>query len=381
MAGVERRHRLLHRVQFAVGGFHGDFKSVHIVRHGAFAERNKALRVRKTFHPDGQYAGRVGAVFNLCSDVGSLPFVPVGNVRKLGLPVACDQFAVFGHGPDLAAAFAGQGRAAGRRGELFFALWALIKDLFKTDRSVGAVDLDPVFELPSEIVVLKLVNDPSVDLVDRKGADLLRRDQLFHRRRRGFHAALVTGVPEGVIDMVTVADDRDDRHAERLAELPERFRHGSGRSAERVTRLGVDRRDALVIYDGADVLHDGHIVCEFALADTADIAKQFFAADKAVDRDDVIRHVRKSRARRNLHIEKRVVVTEQDVGRLDALHIDPLDLRSVFPRPGKREHPDDRLQKPLAFFRGQPFVESFELIVHFVPFYNVVLVANGMVLE
>ena len=143
--------------------------------------------------------------------------------------------------------------------------------------------------------------------------------------------------------MVSVADQRHDRHAERFAELTERFGHGRRRSAERVARLGVDRRDALVFDDGADVLHDGPIVRELAFADAADIAKQPLATDKAVDRHDVVRHVRKGRAGGDRHIEKRVVVADQDVRGLDALHPDPLDLGFVLARPGEREHPDDRL--------------------------------------
>jgi hypothetical protein len=83
----------------------------------------------------------------------------------------------------------------------------------------------------------------------------------------------------------------------------------------------------------------GNIVCELAFADTADIPKQVLSADEPVDSNNKVRSMRKYRRGGNLEVKKRIVIAQQHVWRLQALHVNLGYLRAVQPNLREAEQP------------------------------------------
>ena len=110
--------------------------------------------------------------------------------------------------------------------------------------------------------------------------------------------------------MVAVANQRHHRHLQQLAELAERGgQHGRG-AAERIARLRIDHRNVSVVDHRLDLADERDIARKLALADTADVPEQAFAADESVDRHDIVRAVRENRLRRHFEIQKGVMIAQ-----------------------------------------------------------------------
>ena len=101
-------------------------------------------------------------------------------------------------------------------------------------------------------------------------------------------------VPERRIDVMSVTDKGGHRYVEHFAEFPQRFRQDRRRSAERIAGFRIDDGDVSVLDYALQLPDEGHVGGKFALADTAYVPQQPFAADKAVDGDDIIRPPREN---------------------------------------------------------------------------------------
>jgi hypothetical protein len=73
-------------------------------------------------------------------------------------------------------------------------------------------------------------------------------------------------IPEGGIDMMTVADQGDDRHLEQLAELAERGGQNRSRPAEGITGLGIEHGHVAPVHHPSELANEGDEVALGRLA-------------------------------------------------------------------------------------------------------------------
>ena len=192
---------------------------------------------------------------------------------------------------------------------------ALIQHLVQPLRPTPVRRADAALLLPGKVVVLKGLDDPAIHLVGRRRLQFLRREEQREVRLCRLDAAVVQ-IPERRVDMVPVADQRDDRHAEQLAELAQRCGQDGGRAAERIARLGVEQPYGAVVHDALELADQRDVVGELPLADAADIPQQLLAPDKTVDCHDIIGAMGIDRPRRDLEVQKGVMVAQHQIRRL-----------------------------------------------------------------
>ena len=145
---------------------------------------------------------------------------------------------------------------------------------------------------------------------------------------------------------MSVADEGDDRNSQQPAAGAERLGQDGRRPAERVSRLGVDDEDVVRVERSFHMAEQEDVGGEFPLADAADVPKQPFAADEAVDRDDIVRPRGPDRRRGDLEVEEGVVVAEEDIGGLETLDSLFGYHRAVFFHVGHAEHIGQRPEEP-----------------------------------
>ena len=143
---------------------------------------------------------------------------------------------------------------------------------------------------------------------------------------------------------MSVADERYHRNLEILGKLAQGCRkHGIG-TAERVSGLRIDGCDITSSDYLAQLFHQRCIPGELAFADAADEAQEPLTLEVSVDGHDVVDPMRERGLCGNLEIHEGVVVAEQKIRRLDAVHINLFKLISVFLEIRSAEEPDQRSQ-------------------------------------
>ena len=134
-----------------------------------------------------------------------------------------------------------------------------------------------------------------------------------------------------------VTYQRHYRHLEQLAELAQRLRqHGSG-AAQRIARLGIYYGDVSVLNGLAQLAHQADVGGKLALADATHLLQQPLAADESVDRHNIGRPLGEYRLGGHLEVQEGIVVAQQHVWWLDALHPDLGDLGLVLYHVGETQ--------------------------------------------
>jgi len=302
-------------------------KPGHIVDQIGLPDGNVLFSVGKGLHRS-LAADAVGAGLDFPSNVETLPFIPIRDVREAGLTFGSMQLAVLVHGPAAAAGLALQGNAGGAHAVLGTAFTALIQDLVQSLAAPWVGDPFPVFLLPGKIVILEHLGDPGGDLLVGQGGHLLGGQKTGHR---GFGALelMVGGVPEGRVNMVTMADQRYHRDLQEFGQLPDGGRQHRGGAAEGIAGFRIDGGDIAVLDHGAQLTDELGIMGKLALADTADEPKQPFASDKPVDGHHEIDAVGPGGLDRHGHVHEGVVVAQQEIGGLDIFHANLRQLIAV----------------------------------------------------
>ncbi len=262
---------------------------------------------------------------NLLAYLLSLPVKPVGDVGELGLALKGCERAVLVQIPVLAACGAEDFGALGRHLGLGQAVRALVQHLVQTFGAERLGDEDAVLFLIAVFVVLKRLLDGGVDIVRGHRLDLLGGEDLRHRHIQRYPAGF-TEVPERGEQVVAVVLDDHDGHLVHLDELAECFGQIGGGAAGGVACLGVHTEDVAALEHAVNGLNEMQIGGELARADRADELHQPRTAVIAVNAHDVVDAVGIGRHRCDLKIDEILVVTQQHIRRLDALHMDLFDL-------------------------------------------------------
>ena len=191
--------------------------------------------------------------------------------------------------------------------------------------------------LPGEVVVLEGADDGRVDLVHGGLLQILFGEQAGHLRLGGLHASVMQ-VPKGRVHMVAVTQERHHRHLQELAQLPQGFRQHRRGAAEGVPGLGVEDGDVPPVHHPLELADQRHVPGELALADAADEPEQPLPLEKPVDGHHVVGPMGEHGPGGHGEVHEGVVVAQQQVGGLHALHAYLRQL--VFmgdQRPGRQE--------------------------------------------
>ena len=139
--------------------------------------------------------------------------------------------------------------------------------------------------------------------------------------------------------MVALSDEGHHGELEELDEFAERGGKDGVGAAEGVASLGIEGHDFATLLDLTELPHESGVVGELTLGDASHARHQPLEyasyAHKAVDGHDVVGLIGEGRLDGHHKIVESIVVAQQEVGSLDALHIDSLDARAVEPGHGE----------------------------------------------
>ena len=139
--------------------------------------------------------------------------------------------------------------------------------------------------------------------------------------------------------MVSVHYKADDGYLKVLGKLSQRIGKHGVRSAKGIPCLGIKHGYVAVLYYPAKLANECYVVCELALANTADVPQKPLALNEAVDCDDVVRAGGKGRDGRDLEVNKCIVIAKKKIGRLNSVHTDFRYLGFVAPYIWKAQQP------------------------------------------
>ena len=338
-------------------------KAVHIVHQSGLAKLHKVAGVGKCPHIRTKLH-TIGAGLHLTANILPLPLIPIGNVAEVGLALDGLQLAVLVHPPAVAALLAPQlGFVAGHT-VLLAAVGALVEHFVKTLGTCALGHPYLVISLPSKVVVVELSVDDLHNLVVVHLLNLLHGEDLLHRSL-GLNQA-VTGVPEGGVDVVALGDEGHHRHLQQLDQLAQRRGKDGIGATERVASLGIESHDFLALLHLSQLAYQAGVVGELTLGDAAHTGhkpvEQAADAHKTVNRHDVVGVVGEGGLDGYHKIIEGVVVTQQQVGPLDALHIDPLYACAVEPGDGEGGYPHYGPQPPRNFAGLLAHIEPFDTL-------------------
>ena len=297
------------------------FDGLHELAHALIV---KALGVGQGVDGDVVFEA-VFAALHFLAHVLPLPRHPVGDMRKLRLPLFGMKFTQLAHLPHLLAGVAPELGALRIHFEFLLAVRALIEDVVQPFGALFICVADALFLLPGVFVALQFLVDARVEFGGRERLDFLRirdADEVGAHGKMLLHLVPLRRGDEGAVHP---EDDDGDLHE--LARLAQRIGQKGRRAIEGVARLGIDADD---IPEGVDailhVLDEVQVFDELALADAPQLPHEPVAhvAD-GVDGDDVVGAVGRHRLIHEGEIEHARVRRKQKIGRLDALHIDLVD--------------------------------------------------------
>jgi len=130
-----------------------------------------------------------------------------------------------------------------------------------------------------------------------------------------------------------------------LAKLADRVGNHFRDAAQRIARFGVDAEHQSVLDRLAAGAQQTDVRRVFALGHTAELAQKVFTADIVIHRRGIDALVRILDAAHHIEIVKRVVVANQDIRRLDALHAGFGDLAVMDPAAHRGKAVDQRRHK------------------------------------
>ena len=192
--------------------------------------------------------------------------------------------------------------------------------------------------LPGEVVVLESLLNGFIDLLHRRLLQGFLSKEAGHLRLRGLHAPIVE-VPEGGVHVVAVADEGHHRHLQELAELPQGFRQHRRGAAEGVAGLGVEDGDVPPVHHPLELADQRHVPGELPLADAADEPQEPFPLQKPVDGHHVVGPMGEHGPGGYGEVHEGVVVAQQQVGGLHALHVHLRQLVFVGDQGARRQQP------------------------------------------
>ena len=211
----------MNRVLRRRGDFHGKCSAVrigsphaeplHIVYHLPVPEPYEPLRVRKGVHMNVKFTACIGPRFDLSPNVGPLPLIPVGDVRKLRLAGFRGQFIEFTELPGFAAGSATQAGSFRFHPEFGLAGRALIEHLLQAFRAFFIARPESAFLLPGVVVILEGFHQLPVYLLRREPGKLFRRKEAGKLCFGRFNPALMQ-VPKRRSHMISVADQGHNRN-------------------------------------------------------------------------------------------------------------------------------------------------------------------------
>ncbi len=338
-------------------GFQGE--ALHIVHEPAYPDGNISPCIGQRFDHHRHVEG-VCSFLDLPADIASLPFIPIGDMGKLGnrncfifSGFRGAELAVDSHFPLLSACSARDVET--ERMHLIFsmAVGTLIEDLVQSFRSFFEGDRDPVFFLPSILIVFERAADPRIELIDREGFRFLyigdQKEVACDRNAPFFQ------VPDGTVQVVSVHIEHDHGNTQQLADLPQRIGQNGGGPAEGISCLRIQGENvAIGVQDFFDVPHDLEVIGEFAFADSTGVSQEPFTTDESVDRDYVVRSVGEEGGCRHFEVDERHMGTEQEERRLDAFRPSPRDGQAPQPYLRITEQPGKRAQI-MTLGYGVPF--------------------------
>ena len=265
----------------------------------------------------------VSAVQDLLANLLLFPFEPIGNMGELGFALGGLQLAVFLEEPALAAMVAENLRALGSHLEFGVAVGALVENFLKTFRTIGLSDQNVVFQLIAVFVVLHSLVDDRIDLIGGHFCHLLGGEYLAKGGMQG-DVPLVGVSPEGRVQMVAMMGHHHQGNFVHLHQTTQGIGQVRGSTDGSVSRFGVHTQNITVLENSADGFDQVDVVGEFSCADGTDPGQQPGHHVVAVDVDHIVDLVGMGDHVRQLEIDEGLMVTEDDVRRLQTLHINSL---------------------------------------------------------
>ena len=298
-----------------------DGKSIFkAVAHRGFAQGNETVAPGEGIHIHLVLIA-VGAVDDLLPHLGPLPLKPMGNVGKFGLAFGGGELTVLLHKPALAAVLAEDLRAFGGHLKFGFAVGALIQHFLQTFCTVGLGNTNIIFQLVAVLVVAHRFPNDGIDLVRGHLCHLLRRQDLAEHRVM-VHLAFVFIGPERGVQIVSVMRHHHQRHLVHLHQPAQGIRQEGGGADGGVPGFGIHTQNVSVLDHPADGLDQVNVIGEFPGADGADPGQQPGHHMIAVDVHHITYLPGVGDHGGQLKIDEGLVIAEDDVWGLQALHID-----------------------------------------------------------
>ena len=173
---------------------------------------------------------------------------------------------------------------------------------------------------------------------------------------------MVRKVVERRVDVMAVAYQSHHRDLEELGQLSQGIGQHRGGTAEGISRLGIYSGDVACVNDSFKLSYEQYVVGELALADAADESQQPFSLKESVDSDHVVHAVGESGPRGHLEVHECVVVAQQQIRRLYALHADLCEMVPVLDEIRRAQSPDER---PEVHPHGLPgHIETLDVVQH-----------------
>ena len=177
----------------------------------------------------------------------------------------------------------------------------------------------------------------------------------------GFDAPVVQ-VPEGGVYVMAVAHEHHHRHLQKLTKLAQRIRQHRRGAAEGVAGLGIEDSDVAPVHHPLKLANEGQVPGELALADAAHEPEEPFPLQKAVDGHHIVAPMGEDGPGGHGEVHEGVVVAQQQIGGLHALHVHLLQLVFMGDQRCRRQHPGYRQQ---MLPQGRPLhVKALYIIQH-----------------
>ena len=301
-----------------------DGKTVLIaVAHFGFAQGDKPIATGEGIDIHFVFVG-VCTVQNLLPHLRPFPLEPIGDMGKFGLTLSCGELTVFFHKPALAAVFAENLRAFGGHPELGVTVGTLVKYFLQTLCPVGFRDADVVFQLIAVFVILHDFPDHSIDLIGGHLRHLFSGEDLAEYRAVR-HFPLVLVGPEGGVQVIAVVGYDHQRNLVHLHQPAQGFRQERSGADGGVASFGVHAQNITVLDHPTDGLDQMNVVGELPGADGSDPGQQPRHHMITVDIYHIVHLFGVGHHGGQLEINERLVIAEDDVRRLQTLHIDGLE--------------------------------------------------------
>ncbi len=181
-------------------------------------------------------------------------------------------------------------------------------------------DLDMIFALPSEIVVIKKIFNLLTDLLGTRFFKLLRRVGKNHIRLNRMHPALSVIAPERIIDVMSSVCERYNGHALVLNKLSDRIGNNLGNAAKGIPRLGINSENLAFLYCLTALTKKRNIRRVFSFRDCTESSQAPFSADIVVNGSRENSPVRADCGTHDIEVKESIMVAQKNVRRLNALH-------------------------------------------------------------